>query len=265
MKKGIILTTVVMFLSFGAVQGQDLKPVKDKSSKKFGYQDASKNWVIAPAFDKAKKFDQGVAIVTVDKLDGVIDTDGHQLIPFECNNIKIDNKYEVIHAERFFEVENPEYYLNPSVCAWGLYSLDGTELFAPQFEARLSFNKDGLATATDKGTGKQGVVTIDGKVALPLDFHYVSTEFTGYKALNEAMRIVTFSKDFRTVNDDNLPQSAPWMPIPYSTDGDVVRAFAYGLNHIGEKLYKNRIWEIVMQNPQGTRIAATTYQLCSTD
>lgn len=265
MNKGIILSAAAMFLALSTVQGQDFKPVKDKATKKFGYQDDSKNWVIAPEFDKAKKFEQGVAIVTIDKMEGVIDTEGNEIIPCECKNVKIDNKYEIIHAERYFEVENPDYYLEPSVCAWGLYSLDGTELFAPQFETRLSFNKDGLATATDKGTGKQGVVTIDGEVALPVDFHYVSSELSGYKALNDAMRIVTYSKDFRTVSDDNLPQSAPWMPLPYSTDGDVVRAFAYGLNHIGEKLYKNRIWDVVLQNPQGTRIAATTYQLCSTD
>ena len=52
---------------------QDLKPVKDRDSKLFGYQDKSKNWVIPPSFNAAKRFNGGFAVVEVQGLKGLID------------------------------------------------------------------------------------------------------------------------------------------------------------------------------------------------
>ena len=49
-----------------AAWAQDLKPVKDKATKLFGYQDKSKNWVIEPSFNAAKRFIGGFAIVEQD-------------------------------------------------------------------------------------------------------------------------------------------------------------------------------------------------------
>ena len=251
--KKLIFAVIALFMTALLAQSQELKPVKDKTTKKFGYQDDSKNWVIRPIYDKAKKFELGVAIVSVDKLEGVIDTDGNLVLPFDCSNVKMDNKFELIHAERPFEVENPELYMDPKASAWGVYDLKGNEVFAPQFDSKAGFDKEGLAIVKSRATRKQGVVNVDGDVLIPLDYYFVSPTFNGYNALNDAMRIVSISKDFKTVSDDNNPESAPWMPVPYQTEGDLVRAFAYHQSFIGEKLYRNRIWDIeIKEDPEKT-------------
>ena len=59
-----------------AASAQDLKPVKDKQTKKFGYQAKDKSWVIPPQFDGAKRFVDGYAEVEMDGLKGLIDANG---------------------------------------------------------------------------------------------------------------------------------------------------------------------------------------------
>ncbi|MCQ2136420.1 MAG: WG repeat-containing protein, partial [Bacteroidales bacterium] len=67
---------------------QDLKPVKDKDTKKFGYQDKkTKEWVIAPAYDKAGAFKDGVADVAVGSLYGIINEDGSWLFKPEYDKV----------------------------------------------------------------------------------------------------------------------------------------------------------------------------------
>ena len=44
---------------------QDLKPAKDKTTKKYGYQAGKGNWVIPPSFDDAKKFKDGRAEIEI--------------------------------------------------------------------------------------------------------------------------------------------------------------------------------------------------------
>lgn len=299
--KRLIFTFIAAAIAVCTLQAQDLKPAKDKATKKYGYQDASKNWVIEPAFDKAKKFEQGVAIVTVEGLEGVINTSGEWLVepefhnidsfdkdglsivdikegrrqktygvvnldgafvvPVDCRDVKIDNKRGVIHAERYFDVEEPERYLEPFTYAWGAYGFDGREIFAPQFSSRLSFGNDGRAIATDKATRKQSVVDLEGNVFLPFDYYYVYSSGSGYNALDANMRVVTFPKDFRTQSDNNYPESAPWMPVAYKTDGDVIRAFAYGHRFIGEKLNRNNVWNLTVQGGLSSRTPALTSPL----
>ena len=75
----LCLSALAICLAAGA---QDLKPTKDKQTKKYGYKNKQKEWVIAPAFDDAKKFDDdGCALVKVDGKYGLIDLEG-QWVPF---------------------------------------------------------------------------------------------------------------------------------------------------------------------------------------
>lgn len=285
-------------MCFQPMSAQDLKPVKDKELKLFGYQDASKNWVINPSFDKAKKFDQGVAVVTVKGLDGVIDTEGYYVfepeyteipsfdknglsvafvkenrqktyavlntagkvvLPLECVTVKIDNKNSLILAERFFEVENPEMYNDPYACAWGVYDFEGNEIFAPQFDARPSFNGDGVASAKDRGSLLEGVIDTKGNVLLPFDYFYAFKSGKGFRALDPSMQVVNISADGRSATVDNLAPNAPWLPIPYDTGNDVVRAFAYRRNMIGVPIHKNAFWEASLQvDASGTRAQMMT-------
>lgn len=296
--KCILFSSLLCALCLQPMSAQDLKPVKDKDLKLFGYQDASKSWVIEPRFDKAKKFDQGVAIVTVNGMDGVIDPDGnfvfdpvyseipafgkegisiafikekHQktytvlntagkvVLPLECATVKVDSKNALILAERFFEVDNPELYNERYVCAWGVYDFDGNEIFAPQFEYRPTFNSDGIATAKDRGSHLEGAIDSRGNVLLPFEYFYVTTYGRSFRALDPSMRIVSISADGKGVTVDKTAPNAPWMPIPYDAGNDVVRAFAYHCNMIGVPIHKNAFWEASLQvDPSGTRAQMMT-------
>ena len=70
-----------------AASAQDLKPVRDRDSKLFGYQDKSKNWVIPPSFQSAKRFNGGFAIVEQSGLKGLIDQTGAWVLKPEYDNI----------------------------------------------------------------------------------------------------------------------------------------------------------------------------------
>ena len=67
---------------------QDLKPVKDKATKKYGYQSkSSKSWVIDPVYDNAKRFIDGFAVVEIEGREGLIDTQGDLILNTEYDNI----------------------------------------------------------------------------------------------------------------------------------------------------------------------------------
>ena len=76
-----------------AANAQDLKPAKDKQTKKYGYKNKQKEWVIDPAFDDAKKFDDdGCALVKLDGKYGLIDLEGKWVLPAEYDDIGKYNK-----------------------------------------------------------------------------------------------------------------------------------------------------------------------------
>ena len=64
-----------------------LKPSKDKSTKKYGYVNKAKEWVIDAQFDKAKKFDEGIAEVILDGKVGLINETGSYLTEPKYDNI----------------------------------------------------------------------------------------------------------------------------------------------------------------------------------
>ena len=80
MKRIVIIAMAVLVAVCATAQAQDLKPVKDKNTKLFGYQDKDKNWVIEPAYTAAKRFKEGLAEVTIKpgktKFHGIIDETG---------------------------------------------------------------------------------------------------------------------------------------------------------------------------------------------
>ena len=173
--KAILLAAALVACATAAAQ--DLKPVKDKSSKKFGYQAKDKSWVIQPAFDKAQKFVDGRAVVTVDGLEGLIDSNGSWILRPEFNNIGKFDKQGL--CEVTVKEGKSKYYgvadisgriVLPPDCSsvsfsrseglimarreapdgtgrhWGVYDNNGAEVFAPQFSSSPSFLPFGSAS-----------------------------------------------------------------------------------------------------------------------
>ena len=85
--KSLILCLLAALLTLPAL-AQDLKPVSDKQTRKYGYQAKDKTWVIEPRFDDATRFNNGFAEVTIDGRKGLIDTEGTMILPAEYDDIK---------------------------------------------------------------------------------------------------------------------------------------------------------------------------------
>lgn len=226
---------------------QILKPVKDKDSKLFGYQDETKNWVIAPRFNNAKKFHGSLAEVMVkqdgNKIWGVINTEGEDVVPLECEDVSVNDRQGIILANRYFTLNDPGRYTNTDLYAWGVYDLEGNEIWAPQFDSKPAFNSDGNAIVKDKATRKVGVISIDGHFVIDMVNFGISSSLQGYTVLDSNLNVYTTgnasapAKGGRTLFLGVVPCT-----IPYNTDGDDMKAAAYGHRRIGERLTCNTVF-----------------------
>ena len=248
----IILAAMLAFGGAAQIQAQaqDLKPVKDKSTKLFGYQDKSKNWVIPPSFDSAKRFKDGLAEVTVKpektKFHGVIDESGKVIIPLDCQNINIYYKDNLITAQR----------VTPDDCfAWGVYDYDGNEIWAPQFVYSPTFyGRQGIARSVE--TGLLGVIDLDGQVLIPFDNLAIERAYGGFVVLTD--QFVRKSYDNRINKTSEF--SYPGYVAPYDPAGDPVRAAAWHAGPIGYRLHRNNL-RYVQILPSGRGMSATCSDL----
>ena len=278
--KTLLLCAAAILISLAA-SAQDLKPVRDKNTKKYGYQDKSKHWVIEPAFDKAKRFDNdGFAVVEINDLQGLIDANGDFLLqpewddigkfnklglcevthkegrqkfrgvadlsgrlilPADCYSVNFYNADEIITARR--DAEIPPYGIH---ALWGVYDTKGNEVFSPQFDSSPSF-RNGRAIATSGTTGLVGVISADGRVLVPLKNLAATTEYGGF---------IVLRPDFRTTTYDSGMNSSTSAPhpgyvAPYDPQDDDVRLAAWGQNGIGMRLHRNQVKEAAVS--QDTR------------
>ena len=284
--KAILACVAALGLALTA-SAQDLKPVKDRDTKKFGYQDKSKNWVIGPSFDKAQKFNDGYAVVEVQGLEGLIDAtgawvlkpeynnvgkfdklglcelmskydhtryygvadrSGRIVIPVECLYVNISTREELILAKR--EVRTAG---NGTMELWGVYDLGGGEIFAPGFANCPSFSK-GIATATSGFTGLEGVIDNTGAVLLPFDYLAIDGSFGHHRALTTDFTAETYDAAFNRT--DVLPH--PGAVIPYETAGDDVRIASWHSGPVARRLYANTVKAAAISQNAGGRSATCT-------
>lgn len=251
---------------------QDLKPVKDKQTQKYGYQAKDKSWVILPAFDNAKRFSDGYAEVTVDgriglidangdwvfpaeyddiskfyknglcelmrkegraKLRGAGDQTGRIIVPVDCQSINIPRKEGVITAKRSAHGGEP---------AWGVYAQDGREVFAPQFASAPSF-RNGVAIVKSAANGLEGVIDEQGGVDLPFEYLSVGTYGSEYVSLSPDFTQTLWDGALRKMRAAPLPGAVR----PYDPQGNAVRAAAWhsGNDCIGVRLHRNTVKSIV--------------------
>lgn len=251
---------------------QDLKPVKDKQTQKYGYQAKDKSWVIEPVFDNAKRFVDGYAEVTVDdriglidangdwvfpaefddigsfhknglcelmrkegrtKLRGAGDRSGRIVIPVDCQSINIPRKEGLITARRAAPGGEP---------AWGVYAQDGREIFAPQFASAPSF-RNGVAIVKSAANGLEGVIDENGRVPVPFEYLSVGTYGSEYVSLAPDFTQTLWDGALRKMRSARMPGSVK----PYDPQGNAVRAAAWhsGNDCIGVRLHRNTVKTIV--------------------
>ena len=248
---------------------QDLKPVKDKQTKKYGYQTKDKRWVVEPVFDNAKRFVDGYAEVTLDgrvglidancdwvfpaeyddigsfhknglcelmrkegrtKLRGVGDRSGRIVIPVDCRSVNIPRKEGLITAQR------PARGELEGELAWGVYDQDGREIFAPQFASAPSF-RDGVGIVKSVANGLEGVINERGGVVLPFNYLSVGHFGTEYMTLDLNFTQTLWDEGLRKMRAARLPGAV----VPYDPQGDAVRAAAWHDGCIGRRMYRNMV------------------------
>lgn len=250
MKLRFFLVSIAAVLLAAAAQGQGLKPVRDKATKLYGYQDKSKNWVIEPAYESAKRFKNGVAEVTIKpektKYHGVIDESGKVIVPIDCRSISFSQKERLIMAQRYSEDD---------ILMWGVYDYDGNEIWKPSFTYAPSFY-EGRGIATSAVNGLKGVIDLDGQVLIPFDNLAAERSFGEFEVL---------TKDFvRRRYDSHLAvtseYSYPGYVIPYDPEGDPVRAAAWRTGPIGLRIHRNNLKEVFV-NKSGIGYSATCRDL----
>ena len=267
------LSIIAALLCLATAAGaQDLKPVKDKESKLFGYQDKSKNWVIPPSFESAKRFNNGYAVVEKGGLKGLIDPAGNWVLqpqydnigkydksglcevtvkngkvrrhgladqagrlvmPPECVAVSVLRSESLIAAER--DVEIPRVGMKPM---WGLYDMQGNEIFEPQFTSSPSFY-NGRGTARSAWNGLKGIISSDGETLLPFNNLAISSRYGGYEVL---------TSDFVREVWDSRMQKTEEFPLqgyvfPYDPAGDPVRAAAWHVGPVGHRFHRNNLKE----------------------
>lgn len=278
-----LLSLALLALCMAAsAQTTKLIPVKDRESRKYGYQDKQKNWVIPPSFDDANRFDNdGLALVKVDGFRGLINESGEFVLPalyddigkFDKNGLceltikqgrqklygVANQSGTVVLPVAFRSVTLPKKggYIAASHDTdplgnplWGLYTADGREVFAPQFQSAPTYY-DGVFIAKDGHTGLEGVVDLDGHTLLPFEYLTVSHFNNGYRTLGSNFVQTTYSRDFRQAGYFRQPGSV----LPYDPMGDPVRAAAWHCGPIGVRLHANQVRAMELQQGRLTRSA----------
>ena len=276
MKAKIILCCMAALALCLAASAQNLKPAKDKQTKKYGYQDKQKNWVIPATFDDAKRFDDdGCAMVKmgdawglidgegnwllealyddIGKFDknglcelkikvgktkfyGVADRSGRVLLPVEYRSVEIPKKGGCILAS--CEMLEPGYAAEP---VWGVYDMQGREVFAPQFLSEPSYSEGTVIAKA--ASGLYGVGDMDSHVLLPFDFLAISRSRNGFRTLAKDFTQTTYTAEGYRAESFTQPGAV----IPYDPMDDIIRAAAWHSGCIGRRLYANQVRAVEIQ------------------
>ena len=231
-----ILCALALMLSLTA-SAQGIKPVKDKATKKYGYQTKGKEWVIEPQFDAAGKFDKhGYAEVKIKegriKYHGIIDAGGRFILQPVFRDVAVSRDGRLFFGEKDTPVEG-----FGTERLWGIYDAAGAMVFAPQFYLRPSFNNDGTAIATDGVKRLKGVICEDGSNPVPCEYLAISRTSGGYECLATDFSRVFWSGDLRSKQVFRQPGAV----IPYDVQGDPVRAAAYRCGPVGVRFHENSL------------------------
>ncbi|MCQ2143472.1 MAG: WG repeat-containing protein [Bacteroidales bacterium] len=238
-----VAAALLLLAAPASAQYANYKPKKDKATKLYGYIDKkTKEWMIAPDFNKAKRFDGALAVVTVDKMDGLIGPDGAFILPAEFNRLIIDNSLGIVQGERFLLVGGEGPCADNVIRLWGVYDQKGNEVIAPYYESRFYFNRYGISVAQLGTTKKYGLISMAGRVITPFDYFAISKDISRYFALDSKFLLHEFDLEGHELNRGVGPR--PGYVKPYDPGTDDVKAVVYKRMLIGERLYRNSVYAI---------------------
>ena len=279
----------LMLTAGGYASAQDLKPVKDKETKKYGYVAEDKgSWVIEPKYDKARKFIGGAAIAGLGEKYGIIGTDGEWLLEpvydeiddFKKNGLaRIMLKDEagkkqygaanqqgtVVLPTEFNAVNIDKKY--DVIAARRDVALDsGTQyddkrilmwgIYAPDGRELVApqFSaapnfSNGFAMVSSADSNLKGVIDLSGNYLIPTQNFSIDKSGSKYTALTSDLVWVNYDENFNATSS----QEIPGFVLPYDTYGDDVRAVTYKHLRMGEKLHRNELKMAEMPTPKSVK------------
>ena len=193
----------ICFPSFASPS--DLHP-KQSSSGLYGYADEKENFIIAPRFEKALRFESGVARVIEKNNWGLIDQKGnYKLGPFYFEIQEVKNNTLVVAIKKGLDL------------LYGLYEISGKELIRPQYNyITPGYNNEIFITGNKiiEKNGKEkirfGVANSKNASVVPLEFKEIKhTRFRTFAVKGEdnywkfynADGKEMLGKDYLAVND----------------------------------------------------------------
>lgn len=136
----------VLILSVSAFS-QNLRPVRDTHSKKYGFQNDKRKWVVSPQFDEAERFKDGFSKVKSEGLVGLVDEKGKIVFAPQFDRI-----------EKWMDGDIAQVFYNGK---YGLISKKGIVLIKPQFDNIGKFDRGVAVVRLNK---KYGIVTSLGNI-----------------------------------------------------------------------------------------------------
>lgn len=167
LQPGVTYTLVV-----DAPQPQSIPLTPFYRDRKYGYE-RDGHEVIAPQYDMARKFSEGVAAVELNGKWGFIDTTGRQVIPFEYRDA-------FDFSEGLACIENDDFL-------WGYIDKTGSVVIKPKYVEGwpLSGNRALVAVSTDEAhVYLYGFIDRNGNEVIPLDKYE-----GGYENFSEGLAV----------------------------------------------------------------------------
>ncbi len=280
----MMMCLALLMLSIGA-SAQTLKPVKDRQTKKYGYQDKQKNWVIPPTFDDANRFnDDGFAQVKLDgryglinpsgewvlmpeyddigkfdkngfcelkvkegkvKMYGVADITGRVLLPPVFHSVDVPRSGECLMASLEMDQDGLR-----GTALWGVFDRNGQEIYSPQFLSQPSVS-DGIVIGKNARTGLYGAGDLGGNILLPFEFLSISRYGGGFRTLDRCFTQASYNNRFQRAESFRQPGAV----VPYDVMDDKVRAAAWHSGLVGTRLHPNQVRAVEMQPGHSSRHA----------
>lgn len=263
--KKLFAVCALCILSIALVNAQDLKPKKDKATKKYGYINSAKEFVIQPTWDDADKFRDGIAIVYTNKQKGLINEKGEVLIEPQFDDIEkfknniaivkkskklgfVDNTGKILCEPKFDDLEDDfssGIFHTKNGSVWGVTDISGKELFEPQFLTKLKFDSKGYSQTIKKiGNGPYdptyyGIVKRDGTVVLECEQLRVEPEGNRYIVSNNNGKWQIYDNDIKPISKefDNMEKFSSGLSgsSKYINDGMIAAKLDNKWGFINEK------------------------------
>lgn len=240
-----LFALAVVFLGAHVVQAQALFPfaqrdtvlMRGQGGRAYGYLDRAGQVVIAPQFEAAGRFSDGVAPVRLNGLWGYADTTGRLVVPgrFERadafsegrGRVRLDGRYGFVDARGHFVVP-PEYddaysfqdglaaarreatrrrvlrlfWLRvPNVPRWGFFDTTGTWAIPPRYLSARPFSEGRMPQAEQSlfGRTRYGFVDTAGAWAIPPRYRSVRGFTEGLALVRDEDRWAYLDRDGATI------------------------------------------------------------------